>query len=188
MGSCRRTTECPNRALGLVLGKDVAPLFPKQPRCVVQGNTLQWLQHLSPCPAPPALVGALERHSWPGKVTSMPALGRQTLLECLSPLLRVSGPEMLSYSCPLSWRIKVKGLQGLSPQSSALHLLSPSCPGKSTGQPGASHPSFPVSLLGSVPDHPPSQEEGQTGFAHLQPRMPWGPLQHPGTVRFPSPT
>lgn len=84
---------------------------------------------------------------------------------------------MLSYSCPLSWRVKAQ--QGLSAQSSALHLLSPSCPGKSTGQPGGSHPSFPVSLPGSVPEHPPSHEEGPTGAAPLQHRMPWGPLQPP---------
>lgn len=49
-GSCRRTTECPNRALGFVLGKDIAPLVPRQPRCVVEGNTFQWLQDTPPWP------------------------------------------------------------------------------------------------------------------------------------------
>lgn len=101
-------------------------------------------------------TAGLERY-WKGAINAIFGEMLPGSPDCLSPLLHVSPSEMLSYSCPLSWRVKVKRQQGLS----ALHLLSPSCPGKSTAQPRGSHPSFPVSLLGSVPQHPPRQEEGK---------------------------
>lgn len=134
----------------------------------------------------------MEVHSWPGKVPSVSALGRWILPECLSPPPPCLWPsEMLSYSCHLSWRVKIKGHQGLSPQSSALHLLSPSCPGKSTAQPGGSHPSFPVSLLASVPEHPPCPEQerpicsaGCLGGLSRAPAL-WGPLPPPAGQQVP---
>lgn len=57
-------------------------------------------------------------------------------------------------------------------QSSALHFLSPSCPGRSTVCWVSSHPSFPVVLRGSVPEHPP-------------PRWARAGTEHPGRLRDP---
>lgn len=90
-GSCRRTTECPNRAVGLGLRKDIAPLVPKQPRCVVQGNTLQWLQDPSPWPGGGFGTAQL---AWKGvgKVPSMPSSGR-----CFLAALTACPPSSMSH-------------------------------------------------------------------------------------------
>lgn len=145
---------------------------PKQPRLVVQGRVSARPGGRRICPLSQAggsdtAVPASPVPACSGNVPLMPGLGRCFLgaLAALGACPPSSGSPDLEGAQLFPRLVLARGTTETAGEGGSVtrelspHLLSPSCPGRSTAWSGwgESHPSFPVSLPGSIPEHAPSK-------------------------------